>query len=468
MTQKKWTRLLIGDKAFYKSLLAIAIPIMLQNGLTNLVSLLDNVMVGAVGTEQMSGVSIVNQLLFVFNLCVFGGLGGAGIYTAQFYGKKDTQGVQYTFRFKMMLVLSLLLAGLFVFTLFYEPLIAMYLHEGSETGDIAATAAYGAKYMKVMLWGLLPFAIQQAYGSTLRETGETLLPMKAGIVAILINLVLNYVLIFGHFGVPAMGVEGAALATVISRYVECLIIVIWTHRHTLRAAFIVGAYKTMRVPGELVKDIFKRGMPLLVNEALWSSGMAIRVQSFSTRGLAMVAALNISTTISNLFNVVWMALGVAVSIVIGQQLGANEFEKAKQSVWRIMAFSVVSAAGMGLLMFAFAPLFPHIYNTTEEVRSIATGLIRIVGLAAPIHSFCHASYFTLRSGGKTWITFLFDAGYLWVISIPLARLLAIGTTWPILLVYALCEYVDITKALLGFVMIKKGVWIHNIVGGETK
>jgi len=463
MTQKKFYQRFIGDKAFYKSLLAIAVPIMLQNGLTNFVSLLDNIMVGSVGTEQMSGVSIVNQLLFVFNLCVFGGLGGAGIYTAQFYGKKDTQGVQYTFRFKLMLVVTLLVIGLAVFTLFSEPLIAMYLHEGSETGDIAATAEYGAKYIRVMLWGLLPFAIQQAYGSTLRETGETLLPMKAGIVAIFVNLVFNYILIFGHFGAPAMGVEGAALATVISRYVECLIIVSWTHRHKIRASFIVGAYKTMRVPAALVKDIFKRGMPLLVNEALWSFGMALRVQSFSTRGLAIVAALNISSTISNLFNVVWMALGVAVSIVIGQQLGANEFEKAKQSVWRIMAFSVASAFLMGLAMCLMAPLFPAIYNTTDEVRSIAAGLLRIVGLAAPIHAFCHASYFTLRSGGKTWITFLFDAGYLWVVSIPLARVLSIHTVWPILLVFAICEFIDITKAILGGVMIKKGVWINNIV-----
>ncbi|MBR5546451.1 MAG: MATE family efflux transporter [Clostridia bacterium] len=468
MKQKKWYSVLIGDRAFYRSLLAIAIPIMLQNGLTNLVSLLDNIMVGAVGTEQMSGVSIVNQLLFVFNLCIFGGLGGAGIYTAQFYGKKDTQGVQYTFRFKIMLVLTLLVMGLGVFMLFSEPLIAMYLHEGSESGDIAATAMYGARYMKVMLWGLLPFAIQQAYGSTLRETGETLLPMKAGIVAIFVNLVLNYILIFGHFGAPAMGVEGAAWATVISRYVECFIIVGWTHRHKTRAAFIVNAYQTMRVPAALVKDIFKRGMPLLVNEALWSAGMAIRMQSFSTRGLAMVAALNITSTISNLFNVVWMALGVAVSIVIGQQLGANEFDKAKQSVWRIAAFSVTSALVMGLFMFGVAPIFPALYNTTDEVRTIASGLLRIVGLAAPIHAFTNASYFTLRSGGKTWITFWFDAGYLWLISIPLARILSIHTVWPILLVYACCEYIDLTKALLGFVMIKKGVWINNIVADEIK
>ena len=463
MTKKKICQQLVGDRAFYKALLTIAVPVMLQNGLTNLVSLLDNIMVGSVGTEQMSGVSIVNQLIFVFNLCIFGGLGGAGIYTAQFFGKKDQRGVQYTFRFKLMLALVLLGMALVVFNLFSEPLIALYLHEGSETGDIAATAMYGAKYMRVMLWGLLPFAVQQAYGSTLRETGETLLPMKAGIVAIFVNLVFNYILIFGHFGAPAMGVEGAALATVISRYVECAIIVSWTHRHTTRAPFIVGAYRSMHVPGTLVRDIFRRGMPLLVNEALWSAGMAVRTQSFSTRGLAMVAALNISTTISNLFNVVWIALGTAVSIMVGQQLGANEFEKAKTTAWRIMAFSIVSAMAMGVLMLLCAPLFPAIYNTTDEVRAIAAGIIRIVALAGPLHAFNHASYFTLRSGGKTWITFMFDGAYLWVVSIPLARVLSIGTTWHILLVFFLCEFVDIVKAALGFVLLKKGVWINNIV-----
>ncbi len=454
---------MIGDRAFYKMLMAIAVPVILQNGLTNLVSLLDNIMVGAVGTEQMTGVSIVNQLLFVFNLCIFGGLSGAGIFTAQFYGRQDHEGVRHTFRFKLMLVLTLFVLSIAVFTTMGEQLIHLYLHEGSETGDLAATAQYGAKYLRVMLWGLLPFAIQQAYASTLRETGETLLPMKAGIVAILVNFVFNYILIFGHFGAPALGVEGAAIATVLSRWVECFIVVRWTHVHTDRNPFVLGAYRSMRVPAALTKDIFRRGMPLLVNEALWSAGMAMLTQSFSTRGLAVVAALNISSTISNLFNVVWMAMGTAVSIIVGQQLGANEFDKAKVSCWRILTFSVASAVGVGALMFLLAPLFPRLYNTTEEVRQIAAGVIRIVALAAPMHAFNHSSYFTLRSGGKTWITFLFDSAYLWVVSIPLARLLSTGTMWPILVVYAICQFIDLIKLVLGATLLKKGVWVNNIV-----
>ena len=452
-----------GDKAFYKLLMTIAVPVMLQNGLTNLVSLLDNIMVGAVGTEQMTGVSIVNQLLFVFNLCIFGGLSGAGIYTAQFFGKNDHQGVQHTFRFKLMLVATILVVGLAVFMGFGDKLIALYLHEGSQTGDIAATAEYGAKYLRVMLWGLFPFALQQAYAGTLRETGETMLPMKAGIVAIFVNLVLNYVLIFGHFGAPAMGVEGAAWATVISRYVECAIIVGWTHRHSDQARFIIGAYRSMRVPLPLTKDIFKRGMPLLANEFLWSAGMALLTQSYSTRGLAVVAALNISSTISNLFNIVWMAMGTAVSIIVGQSLGAGDFDKAEESCWRILTFSVLSAIGVGAAMYACAPLFPQIYNTTQEVRDIAAGILRVVAVAGILHAFNHSSYFTLRSGGKTWITFLFDSVYLWVISIPLARILSTATVWDIVLVYGICQFADIIKCALGYVLLKKKVWINRIV-----
>ena len=463
MTMQKKLSRFIGDKAFYRTLMTIIIPVILQNGITNLVSLLDNIMVGAVGTEQMSGVSIVNQLMFVFNLCIFGGLSGAGIFTAQFYGKGDTEGVRHTFRFKMMLCAGIIVAGVVVFLAAGESLVGMYLHEGGETGDIAATAMYGKDYMMVMLWGLLPFALTQAYASTLRETGETMLPMKAGVVAILVNLVLNWVLIFGNLGAPKMGVAGAALATVISRYVETFIVMAWTHRHTDRNPFIIKAYRSMHVPAALVKQICRKGMPLLMNEMLWSCGIAMLTQSYSTRGLAVVAGLNICTTITNLFNVVWLSMGTAVSIIVGQQLGANEFKKAEESMWRIMAFSVLSALAMAVMLFLVAPLFPMMYNTSQEVRDIATGLLRVVAFSGPLHACCHTSYFTLRSGGKTGITFVFDSVYLWVVSIPLARILATGTAWPILIVYGAVQYIDILKCVLGCYLLKKGVWINNIV-----
>lgn len=456
----------IGDKAFYRTVFALLLPVVLQNALTNFVSLLDNVMIGRVGTDQMNGVSIVNQLIFVFNLCIFGGLAGAGIFTAQFFGKKDHDGVRSTFRFKLITCVLLFIVGTAVFLSMHQPLIGSYLHEGSMTGDIAATALYAKDYLMVMLWGLLPYAVGQVYASTLRETGETVVPMKAGIIAIFVNLVFNYLLIFGRLGFPQLGVEGAAIATVLSRYIECGIIVCWTHMHKQEHPFIRGAYRTLRVPASLTAQMLKKGLPLLINEFLWSSAMAMLTQCYSTRGLAVVAGLNICTTIANLFNAVWLSMGTVVAIMVGQQLGASEFDRAKQTVRRLLAISVSGAAVLALIMCLFAPIFPLMYNTTSEVRSLAARLLIIVALSGPLHAFCHACYFTLRSGGKTLITFLFDSAYMWAVSIPLAWILSNRTSLPILPIYAICQYIDITKCFIGAFLLKKGVWINNIVNAE--
>lgn len=453
----------IGDRAFYRMLGAVVIPVMLQNALSTFVNLLDNVMVGAVGTEQMSGVSIVNQLLFVFNLCLFGGMGGVGIFTAQYYGRQDREGIRNTFRFKMTLSMVLLLGGLGVFVFAGGDLVSLFLHEGGETGDIALTRMYAGRYMRMMLWGLLPFALQQAYASTLRECGETLLPMKAGIVAILLNLAGNWILIFGRFGMPAMGAEGAALATVISRWTECLIIVVWTHRHAERMPFIRDAYRGLRVPLPLVKQIMLKGMPLLVNELLWSSGTTAVNQCYSTRGLMAVAAMNISSTIANLFNILWISMGTAVSIIVGQQLGAREFDRVRVTVRRLIAFSMALALAAGLVLFAAAPLFPRLYNTTDEVRTLAAQLMRVTACAGMLYAFCHCAYFVLRSGGRTWITFLFDSAYLWALKVPATRFLISDPALPVAAVFALCEAVDILKGVIGYILIKKGVWMRNIV-----
>lgn len=187
----------IGDKAFYKMVLAIAVPIMIQNGITNFVGLLDNIMIGRVGTEPMSGVAIVNQLIFVYNLCLFGGVSGAGIFTAQYYGQKNHEGIRQTVRFKIWIVALITLFTTVLFLLAGDNLIQLYLLGEGTVQSAAATLHYGRQYLFIMLTGLLPFMMVQVYSSTLRECGQTLLPMKAGIIAVCVNLVLNYILIYG-------------------------------------------------------------------------------------------------------------------------------------------------------------------------------------------------------------------------------------------------------------------------------
>ncbi len=454
---------LIGTKQFYKMVFMIAIPIIVQNGITNFVSLLDNIMVGRVGLEEMSGVAIVNQFIFVYNICLFGVISGAGIFGTQYFGKGDHDGVRHAFRFKVIACTAVALIGMAIFLLFPEPLINMYLHEGGEdVGDIAKVMEYAKNYLFIMIIGLLPYAFSQAYSSTLRETGQTFVPMMSGVLAVCVNLVFNYLLIYGKFGFPKLGVYGAAIATVMSRYVELIILVVWTHANAAKNIFIRGAYRSLRIPASLVKGILIKGTPLMVNEILWAVGMAMLNQRYSTKGIDVVSAVNIASVLNNLFNVVYISLGSAVSIVVGQLLGLGKMKEAKEQDAQLIAFSVFTCIIMGSALFLVAPFFPEIYESPDSVKHLATQLIRISACFMPVGAFVHAAYFTLRSGGKTFITFLFDSVFVWAVVIPLAFFLTECTTLPIIPIYFCCVAIDIVKCIIGFILVKKGIWLHNI------
>ena len=464
---KKFRSLFIGDKAFYAMVFAVALPIMIQNGITNLVGLLDNIMVGRVGTVQMTGVAIVNQIIFVFNLAIFGAVAGAGIFGAQFHGSGNTEGVRYTFRFKLLISTAVTAVAVFIFLVFGEDLIRLFLLGEGETENIEASLSYGLGYMRIMLWGLLPFALVQCYSGTLRETGETVLPMKAGIVSVLVNLCLNSILIFGLFGFPALGADGAALATVISRFAECGIVVIWTHSHSAKHPFIKGALRSLRIPVELVGRISLKAAPLILNETLWALGSSLLAQSYSMRGYEVVSAHNIASTVNNLFIIAFLAMGNAIGIIVGQQLGAGKTEEAVSSARKLTLFSVAICVLLGGVLAVAAPFFPLIYKTGSDIQSLATGLIIIMAATMPIHALAHAYYFTLRSGGRILITMIFDSFYVCGITFPLAYVLSRFTPMPILPLFFCCQIIEVGKCILGAIMVKKRIWVRNIVGDRS-
>lgn len=392
-----------GDKDFYEKIFGIALPIMIQNGFTNFINLIDNLMVGQIGTDQMSGVAIVNQLLFIFNLSIFGGLAGAGIYLAQFYGSGDRKNMKNVFRMKIIIAAILTIVGLLIMYLGQDTLISLFLHDGSATGNLEATLMYAKQYIVIMLIGLVPFSITQCYASSMRETGETLHPMKAGIVAVIANLCFNYVLIYGKLGMPALGVRGAAIATVISRFIECIIVVAWTLNKE-KYDFMQKIFYKFSIPADILKNVIQKGFPLLLNEFLWSSAMTMLTLCYSTRGLAAVA----------------------------------------------------------VFMAALAPFFPYLYNTTSEVRELATYFIFIMAALMPFCAFTNAAYFTLRSGGRTGITFVFDSCYAWGICVTISCFLAYCTNVSVVWMYLICQSLEIIKCFIGYVLVKKGIWIQNL------
>jgi len=454
---------LIGSKAFYGSVLRLLIPIIVQQFISSFVSLLDNVMVGSLGAEAISAASISNTVLTVHMLAVFGGLSGASIFGAQFFGKGDMDGMRHTFRFKLYFGFLCTGIAVVVYLLFGESFIASFLQGESNGGDLALTLRQGTGYLRIMLWGLLPFTLVQVYAGTLRESGETKAPMMAGICAILTNLFLNWVLIFGRMGAPALGVEGAAVATVISRYVELAVVLIHSHRHTDRYVFFSGAYRSGYVPRRLVGRIFRTGMPLLVNEILWSLGMTFINQFYSTRGLNAVAALNITGTAWNLFCVIMFAMGSAVSIMVGQRLGAGKMEEARDVDGKLIFLTEVIHVLIGLAMIVFAPLVPRLYNVSDEVRDLTRQLLIIAGLSLPLHSFAHVTYFTIRSGGRTVITFFFDAVYTWLVTVLLAFLLTRFTDLSIVQIYFCVQFIDVIKLIIGLFMLRSDFWARNVV-----
>ena len=453
----------IGDKAFYRSVLVLLIPIIIQQFITNFVSLLDNVMVGSLGTEAISAASIANQIMMVYCLAIFGGLSGASIFGAQFYGKGDMDGMRYTLRFKLYFAILCSAAAILIYIVFGESFIASFLQGESNGGDLDLTLRSGCAYLDIMLWGLPPFALVQVYAGTLREAGETRAPMFAGICAILTNLFGNWVLIFGHLGAPALGVEGAAIATVVSRWIELAIVATFAHRHEDRYPFFAGVFRSFRVPAKLAGRITRTGAPLLVNEILWSLGMTFINQFYSSRGLNAVAALNITGTAWNLFCVIMFAMGSAVSIMVGQRLGAGKMDEARDVDRKLIFLTEVIHVIIGLCMILTSGLVPKLYNVGPEVQDLTRQMLIVAGFALPIHSFAHVTYFTIRSGGRTVITFFFDALYTWLVTVVLAFLLTRFTDMPIVQVYFCVQFIDILKVVIGLLMLRSDFWARNVV-----
>ena len=319
----------IGDRAFYKQALHIAIPSLIQNVISQSVNLLDNIMVGRIGTFPMSGVSIANQLLSLFNITIFGAVSAAGIFAAQFHGAGDTQGVRYAYRHKMYVSLGISLFFIAIFSIFPEPLLNWFLQGEGSAEDASSILAYGKEYLQIMLIGLIPFALSSSYASTLRETGYPTVPMISSVVAVLTNLVMNYVLIFGHLGLPAMGSAGAAWATVISRCVELGVVAIWAHVNHRKIPFVQGLYRSFHIPGKLFTTITRKGIPLLMNESLYSFAMVLVSQLLSTISLTMMPAISISNTIYHFAYVAAGAAGSPVYIIMG---GSRSLTK-NRSCW---------------------------------------------------------------------------------------------------------------------------------------
>lgn len=458
------SNIFFGDRAFYKRLLTLLIPLTLQQAVTNFVNLLDNLMVGKLGTASISAVAVDNQLIFILNLAIFGMLSGASIFGAQFFGKGDGDGLRHVFRFKFVFTLALTALFIGILAFFSDELIMLFLKsEANAPEDIDLALKLAKEYLFIMLIGLIPFAVVQIYSGTLKDCGVTVPPMVASAVAVVVNLCFNYILIFGKFGFPELGVTGAAIATVIARFVEMFYIIIYSHKNIERFSFLRGIYRSLRIPFDVTKRIFITGAPLLANEVLWALGTTFINLNYSVRGIDVIAAIQINQTVWQFFCVVMFGMGGAVSIILGQKLGAGDAEGAKADSIRYITFTLLVHIVMGMLIALASPFIPLLYNVSADTRALISNLMLIAGASLPIHAFIHVSYFTIRSGGKTLITFLFDSVYTWCVPVVLSFILCRYTALAVPLVYMIIQFSDLIKCSIAIPMLKSGFWANCVV-----
>jgi putative MATE family efflux protein len=441
---------LIGDKAFYKMTFTVALPIMVQNFITNFVSMLDNLMVGNLGTEQISGVSIVNQLVFVFNLAIFGALSGAGIFTAQYFGKRDTDGIRFTVRFKVIITAVILLAGILIFTFFNEPLINMYLHEGDDNGNLALTLDYGQKYLNVIMWGFLPFCITQIFSSSLRETGETVAPMVAGFIAVVVNCSFNWVLIFGKLGFPQLGVEGAAIATCISNAVACVYFIVYLIIQKQKETILDFNPTNLKIKSKVSLDILSSGLSsfLMLLMAIFSNASINKLMS--SYSAAAISGVSIAKKVD--LCIIAFAQGLSNGIL--PLIGYNFASGDKKRMHKIIKFSMTLVLTFSISCIVLFFLFPRpivsIFIKDTETIDFASSFLRILCVSMPLTAilFIFNTVFQgTKQNGKALVTIVLRKG---IVDIPL--MIALNLVIPIYGVVMSQPIVDVIGTIVGLIL----------------
>jgi putative MATE family efflux protein len=443
----------IGNKQFYQKLWQIVIPIVIQQLLIASVQLVDNIMVGRLGESAISSVAIVNQLNFVVMIITFGLMGGAGIFTAQFSGAKNVEGLKETFRYKILAALFISTLAFLVFTIFGKTMIQWFASTNQ-------TIQGGVDYLNVVRFGIFPFVLSIAISSTFRETGITKPLLRISIVALLVNTGLNFVLIFGLIGFPALGVVGAAIATVIARIIELLLMFVLIYN--TKPAFQFSLFTIFKIRPLMVKKITLKALPLTINELFWSVGQAVFLFAYSVRGEVELAAMNVTSAVSQIVFVTFSGIATAVAVMVGNTLGENKLEEAQDNAKKLIFTAWIASVIVGIVLFIISPLIVGLYDIQAETALIAKTNLRINSFMIWFYSLNVAIYFTLRSGGDMRSTIMVDAGYMWVVMVPTILSIAYFTSIPITWMFLIVQSTEIPKFLFALWRYNKKHWVQNL------
>ena len=444
------------NKAFYKMLFTISIPIVIQNLISSSLNLVDNVMVGQLGETFIAATGLANQIFFIMTLILFGANSGISIYIAQFWGKKETGKIKSVL--SLGIIFGVLIAAVFTVIGFIFPKQTLALM--SKDTDVVL---YGAKYLRIVSLSFILTAISFSFSFSSRSVGHPKLPMIASIISLLTNTFLNYAMIFGHFGFKAMGIEGAALATLIARVVELCIVLFGIYKSI--PVLSVSIKDFFKIDGALAKMVGKTALPVIFNEAFWSLGMTAYALVYARIGTDAVAAVMITNTVNSLFMVVGFGLGNASSVMLGNTLGAGEIDKAIEYNKKFLTLSILLGIIICGLINLTAPfIVKSLYNLTPESYAVTIKTLRIIAIFMSFKFYNTIVIIgTFRSGGDTLFSMLLEISCVWLIGVPMALLGAFVLKWPVYLVVALVNLEEVIKLFLGLPRILSNKWAKRLV-----
>lgn len=446
---------MLRDRTYYSTLFRISVPIIAQNFISSSLNIIDVGMLGQLGDVVIASVGQANQIFFLLTLMLFGTYSGMGVFTSQLWGKRDVTNIRKV----LGIGLSIGLTGSLIFTVIALVFPSQVLRFYST--DVAVIAT-GASYLRIVGWGYMMMAVTFAYSSVLRSTGYVRVPMIVSIGALSLKTVLNYGLILGHFGLPALGVEGAAISTLIARLIECSALLTIVYIRKLPPAAKIK--ELLGFNPTFLRMVLKTSLPVLVNETLWSLGITVYNMVYGHIGTDAFAAVSIAATIENLAFVIFMGISDATGIMIGNRIGANEEHAAFGYARQTMIIGTTGAILVGLLILAGSDFILSFYKISASSLADAHNILRIIGLAMWIRvSNMIMIVGVLRAGGDTRFSMFLDAGSVWLVGVPLALIGGFVLHQPVYVVYLMIMSEEAVKYGIAMWRVLSRRWIHNLV-----
>ena len=443
------------DKKFIKTLMLLAIPIILQSLVTASLNLLDNLMIGSLGENEIAAVGISNQFYMLYYYTIMGITLGAGIFMSQFWGKKDVTSIHKFLG--ISLVVGMISTIFFAILAFFFPEMIMKIFI-----DENIVIEQGVAYLKMVALSYIFTTISLAYAAALRSIGQTKIPMYGSLVGLVFNGILNYIFIFGKFGAPVMGVAGAALGTTVSRFMELAFILFIIYKNKNVVAGKISQLLDFNF--DLVKRYFITATPVVFNDVMWIAGITAYFIAYSKLGINATATMQIANTINNVFNIFGIGIASASAILIGNKIGAGKEEDAKKDAIKISVFGVLIGIIIGIFFFFLSPFIAMLFKITPETYENLIFVLKVMAIILPLRFFGITQIIgVLRGGGDVMYAIITELVAVWLIGVPLSFIGAVYFNLPITIVYILVCLEEPFKAIATYPRLRSGKWIKNLV-----